>query len=104
MTKDHRRQERRKDPKAESADSRSVAEAAHPAAASGRDWSKTLFLPQTDFPMRAGLPDLEPKLLKRWDEIGPLREAACASEGHARSSCCTTARPTPTATSTSATR
>jgi isoleucyl-tRNA synthetase len=34
----------------------------------GRDWSDTLFLPQTDFPMRAGLPDLEPKLLKRWQE------------------------------------
>ncbi|MBA2126840.1 isoleucine--tRNA ligase [Hyphomicrobium methylovorum] len=40
------------------------------APAEGRDWSKTLFLPQTDFPMRAGLPELEPKLLKRWDEIG----------------------------------
>jgi isoleucyl-tRNA synthetase len=37
--------------------------------AEGRDWSDTLFLPQTDFPMRAGLPDLEPKLLKRWQEI-----------------------------------
>ena len=36
--------------------------------AEGRDWSDTLFLPQTDFPMRAGLPDLEPKLLKRWQE------------------------------------
>ncbi len=36
----------------------------------GRDWGQTLFLPKTDFPMRAGLPDLEPKLLKRWDEIG----------------------------------
>ena len=35
-----------------------------------RDWSKTLFLPQTDFPMRAGLPTLEPKLLERWNEIG----------------------------------
>ena len=35
-----------------------------------RDWGATLFLPKTDFPMRAGLPDLEPKLLKRWDEIG----------------------------------
>ena len=57
-----------KDPKASAKSS--VAEAAHPAAASGRDWSKTLFLPQTEFPMRAGLPELEPKLLKRWDEIG----------------------------------
>jgi isoleucyl-tRNA synthetase len=34
------------------------AEAAIPAGSEGRDWSKTLFLPQTDFPMRAGLPDL----------------------------------------------
>ncbi|MFM7085153.1 MAG: class I tRNA ligase family protein, partial [Hyphomicrobium sp.] len=36
---------------------------------SSRDWSKTLFLPKTDFPMRAGLPDLEPKLVKFWEEI-----------------------------------
>ena len=35
-----------------------------------RDWGKTLLLPQTGFPMRAGLPELEPKLLKRWSEIG----------------------------------
>jgi len=28
------------------------------------DYSKTLFLPQTDFPMRAGLPKLEPEILK----------------------------------------
>jgi isoleucyl-tRNA synthetase len=46
---------------------------------SSRDWSKTLFLPKTDFPMKAGLPDLEPRLLARWGEIGlydRLREAA----------------------------
>ena len=36
----------------------------------GRDWGETLFLPKTEFPMRAGLPDLEPKILERWDEIG----------------------------------
>ena len=35
-----------------------------------RDWSETLFLPKTDFPMKAGLPELEPRLLKRWSEIG----------------------------------
>jgi len=43
------------------------------------DYSKTLFLPQTEFPMRAGLPQREPELLKRWEEIdlyGKLREAA----------------------------
>ncbi len=36
----------------------------------GRDWGKTLFLPQTGFPMRAGLPDMEPRLLARWAELG----------------------------------
>ena len=42
------------------------------------DYSSTLYLPQTDFPMRAGLPQAEPKFLKRWEEIGlakKLREA-----------------------------
>src|SRR6187431_2439707 len=37
-----------------------------PAAAPARDYSETLFLPQTDFPMRAGLPQREPEILKRW--------------------------------------
>ncbi|MEM0986296.1 MAG: isoleucine--tRNA ligase [Pseudomonadota bacterium] len=36
----------------------------------GRDYRDTLFLPQTDFPMRAGLPKREPDWIKRWDEIG----------------------------------
>ncbi|HEY8248056.1 MAG TPA: isoleucine--tRNA ligase [Hyphomicrobium sp.] len=45
------------------------AEAAIPAGAEARDWSKTLFLPETAFPMRAGLPDLEPRLLQRWAEM-----------------------------------
>jgi isoleucyl-tRNA synthetase len=34
--------------------------------APARDYSETLFLPQTEFPMRAGLPQREPLLLKRW--------------------------------------
>ncbi len=34
------------------------------------DYSKTLYLPQTEFPMRAGLPQREPEILKRWNEIG----------------------------------
>ena len=44
-----------------------------------RDWSATLFLPKTQFPMKAGLPQLEPKLLERWAGIGlyrRLRETA----------------------------
>ncbi len=43
------------------------------------DYSATLFLPQTDFPMRAGLPQREPDLLKRWQDIDlykKLRETA----------------------------
>jgi isoleucyl-tRNA synthetase len=42
------------------------------------DYSKTLFLPQTEFPMRAGLPQREPELLARWEKLGiyqRLREA-----------------------------
>ncbi|TXM74868.1 isoleucine--tRNA ligase [Methylobacterium sp. WL69] len=49
------------------------------AAAPARDYSKTLFLPQTDFPMRAGLPVREPVLLERWaatDLYGRIRAQA----------------------------
>jgi isoleucyl-tRNA synthetase len=47
--------------------------------APARDYSETLFLPKTSFPMRAGLPEREPHLLERWSQIGlydRLREAA----------------------------
>jgi isoleucyl-tRNA synthetase len=30
------------------------------------DYSRTLYLPKTDFPMRAGLPQKEPEILARW--------------------------------------
>jgi len=33
------------------------------------DYSATLFLPQTEFPMRAGLPEREPAWLKRWEDM-----------------------------------
>ncbi len=39
------------------------------APAQERDWSKTLFLPKTGFGMKAGLPQLEPKLLQRWADM-----------------------------------
>ena len=48
-----------------------------------RDWSKTLFLPKTGFGMKAGLPQLEPKLLDRWakmDLYKLLRKAAKGRE------------------------
>jgi len=44
-----------------------------------RDYSETLFLPKTDFPMRAGLPQKEPQILARWQKLdlyGRLRAAA----------------------------
>ncbi len=44
-----------------------------------RDYRETLFLPKTDFPMKAGLPQKEPEILKRWqgmDIFARLREEA----------------------------
>ncbi len=43
-----------------------------------RDYRDTVFLPKTDFPMKAGLPAKEPGILARWDEerlYQQLREA-----------------------------
>jgi isoleucyl-tRNA synthetase len=37
------------------------------------DYSTTLFLPRTDFPMRAGLPQREPAILARWDAVDLYR-------------------------------
>lgn len=42
-----------------------------------RDYRETLFLPKTGFPMKAGLPQKEPEILKRWqalDLFARLRE------------------------------
>jgi isoleucyl-tRNA synthetase len=47
------------------------------------DYSKTLYLPQTEFPMRAGLPEKEPGMVKRWldmDLYRRLREDAKGRE------------------------
>ncbi len=41
---------------------------APPHADAERDYRETVFLPATPFPMRAGLPKLEPELLARWAE------------------------------------
>lgn len=35
-----------------------------------RDWRDTVFLPKTDFPMKAGLAAKEPAILDRWAKIG----------------------------------
>jgi isoleucyl-tRNA synthetase len=34
------------------------------------DYKDTIFLPKTDFPMRAGLPKKEPEILAEWERIG----------------------------------
>lgn len=49
-----------------------------------KDYSKTLFLPQTEFPMRAGLPQREPEILKRWYEIGLYEKLRQAAKGRAK--------------------
>ena len=47
------------------------------------DYRDTVFLPKTDFPMKAGLPRKEPDWLKRWTEEGvyeKLRETRAGKE------------------------
>ena len=66
-------------------------------------YRETVFLPRTDFSMKAGLPQKEPELLKRWEELGFI-EGFGSRAADDRSTCCMTARPMPTATFTSATR
>jgi len=46
-----------------------------------RDYSETLFLPRTDFPMRAGLPQKEPEILARWQELGVYERLRAAARG-----------------------
>ncbi len=43
-----------------------------------RDFRETVFLPQTPFPMRAGLPKLEPEILARWAADSGLYETVRA--------------------------
>src|SRR5205809_284629 len=49
-----------------------------------RDYSETLFLPKTDFPMRAGLPQKEPELLARWKQLGLYRRLRDAARGRVK--------------------
>ncbi|RJE80573.1 isoleucine--tRNA ligase [Paracoccus sp. JM45] len=47
------------------------------------DYRDTVFLPQTDFPMRAGLPQREPEWLDRWARIGIYDRLRERAEGRA---------------------
>lgn len=49
-----------------------------------KDYSKTLFLPQTEFPMRAGLPQREPEILKYWNDIGLYDKLRQEAQGRAK--------------------
>ncbi|MGB7578189.1 MAG: isoleucine--tRNA ligase [Pseudolabrys sp.] len=46
-----------------------------------RDYSETLFLPQTEFPMRAGLPQREPQILARWEKGDLYTQLRAAAKG-----------------------
>jgi len=46
-----------------------------------KDYKKTVNLPKTDFPMKAGLPELEPKKLKEWEADGLYARIRAKSNG-----------------------
>ncbi len=46
-----------------------------------RDYRDTVFLPKTDFPMKAGLPQKEPGILARWQETDLYRRLRDARQG-----------------------
>jgi len=45
------------------------------------DYKATVFLPQTDFPMKAGLPKLEPELLARWVKLDLYKKLRADAKG-----------------------
>ncbi|MFM9842110.1 MAG: isoleucine--tRNA ligase [Dongiaceae bacterium] len=45
------------------------------------DYKSTVFLPKTDFPMRANLPEREPKFLARWQEMNLFQRLRKESKG-----------------------
>jgi isoleucyl-tRNA synthetase len=49
-----------------------------------RDYSETLFLPKTDFPMRAGLPQKEPEILARWHKLGLYERLRAGAHGRTK--------------------
>ena len=45
------------------------------------DYSKTLNLPQTDFPMRGNLPEREPQMLEYWEKNQTYQKRVSHSKG-----------------------
>ena len=48
------------------------------------DYAPSLFLPVTDFPMRAGLPKKEPEILERWAKIGLYDRLRAQAKGRTK--------------------
>src|SRR5690348_13740229 len=46
-----------------------------------QDYRSTVFLPRTDFPMKAGLPQKEPGIAARWESEGLYQQIRAAREG-----------------------
>jgi isoleucyl-tRNA synthetase len=46
-----------------------------------KDYRSTVFLPRTDFPMRANLPAREPEILERWQRLDLYRRQRAAAAG-----------------------
>ncbi|MFO6446746.1 isoleucine--tRNA ligase [Erythrobacter sp. NE805] len=46
-----------------------------------RDYRDTVFLPKTEFPMKAGLPQKEPGIAARWQAIGLYEQLRAARQG-----------------------
>ena len=67
------------------------------------DYNKTLNLPQTDFPMRANLPQREPEMLAKWDRNAPTTVSTNKTR-ESRPLSCTMVLRMPTAISTAAPR
>ena len=42
-----------------------------------QDYNATINLPQTEFPMRAGLPKREPEMLAHWNEAEIYKKLIC---------------------------
>jgi isoleucyl-tRNA synthetase len=45
------------------------------------DYSSTLYLPKTDFPMRGGLPQKEPEIVERWQKMGLYKKLRASAAG-----------------------
>ena len=45
------------------------------------DYKSTLYLPKTDFKMKAGLPQREPEILKRWQDMDIYARQRKAGKG-----------------------